>query len=186
LALDISSVMRSRGVTPGLYDEIQPLVQQVVGRYGSGHNLTKEDISRMTDEVMASSRRRGISSTGHGGSSLDEVVRLIILLNLFNYGYNINPFWYLYYGGIPIFILPFLGGGQMRPPRPRPPIRPVPPIGEVRPPIRPVPPIGEVRPPIRPVPPIGEVRPPIRPVPPTGEVRPPRPVPPHGRPPRPR
>lgn len=56
----------------------------------------------------------------------------------------------------------FLGGIF----RPRPPITPVPPIGEISPP---------VCPPITPVPPIGEIPPAITPVPPIGDIRPPCP-----------
>ena len=62
---------------------------------------------------------------------------------------------------------------------PRPPARPVPPIGRPpthRPPVRPVPPAH--RPPVRPVPPIGgqpTPRPPVRPVPPIGGQPAPRP-----------
>ena len=139
MALDIFNIATSQGIDPILYHEMQPFIQQAVSNYGTGRNLTERDIDRMTEAVVMNSRRRGLPAMGYGGMSLNEAVRLLILLNLFNYGYNMNPFWYLYFGGVPFFLLPFIGGGR------RPPFRPRPPIG--RPPHRPGPGFG--RPPNR-------------------------------------
>ena len=142
MALDIFNIAASQGIDSTVYNQMQPFIQQTVGRYGAGRNLTEADINRMTNEVVANSQRYGISPIGYGGRSLSEIARLLILLTLYNYGYNLSPFWQLYYGGIPYFLLPFL--------------RPVPPVG--RPPyVRPEPPIGHIRPPVRPVPPIGHI-----------------------------
>lgn len=169
MALDIFNVMSAQGIDPGLYNLVQPAAQQVVSNFGRGRNLTEADINRMTNEVVSASQRRGLAPNSVNNRAFQDFIRLLILLNLYNYGYNMNPFWLLYFGGIPFFLLPFIGGG-------RPPARPVPPIE--RPPVRPMPPIG--RPPVRPMPPIGWL--PGLPAPPIG--RPPmRPMPPMGRPP---
>ncbi len=136
LPIDIYSIARSQGITPALYSQIQPLVQDTVDQFGTGRNLTDADITRMTNQIVANSRYRDLPATGYGGGSLNELVRLLVLLHLFNNGYNVDPFWILYFGGIPLFLLPFLGGG-------RPNVRPVPPIGQI-PPARPFPPIGQI------------------------------------------
>lgn len=141
MPIDIYSIARSQGITPALYSQIQPLVQHTVDQFGAGRNLTDADITRMTNQIVADSRYRGLPATGYGGGSLNELVRLLVLLHLFNNGYNVDPFWILYFGGIPLFLLPFLGGGRTNN------TRPVPPIGQI-PPSRPFPPIGQ-RPPRR-------------------------------------
>jgi len=137
LALNIFDLARSQGIEPDLYNQIQPMVQQMVGEYGMGRNLTEADIDRMTNEIVASGIRRGLPQTVHDGRSLNDIVRFLILLNLVNNGYNTNLFWYLYFGGLPVFLLPPFGGGRppiFRPvPPPRPPVRPTPPTGGGRP-----------------------------------------------------
>ncbi|MCI8612007.1 MAG: hypothetical protein HFE66_08865 [Clostridiales bacterium] len=136
MPIDIFSIAKSQGITPALYSQIQPLVENTVNQFGTGRNLTEADITRMTNQIVADSRYRGLPATGYGGGSLNELVRLLVLLHLFNNGYNVDPFWILYFGGIPLFLLPFLGGR-------RPNVRPVPPIRPI-PPVRPFPPIGQI------------------------------------------
>ena len=136
MPIDIFSIAKSQGITPALYSQIQPLVQNTVDQFGTGRSLTEADITRMTNQIVADSRYRGLPATGYGGGSLNELVRLLVLLHLFNNGYNVDPFWILYFGGIPLFLLPFLSGRG-------PNTRPVPPINPITP-VRPFPPIGQI------------------------------------------
>lgn len=124
--LDIFDIAISQGI-----EQILPFAQQVVDRYDIERDFTEVDIDRMTNEVVALSQQYGFSPAMLGGRSLNEAARFLILLNLFNYGYSLNPFWLWYFGGIPSFWFPFIGAGwpPFIPPPVRPPVRPVPPIG---------------------------------------------------------
>ncbi len=130
--MDILNIINAQNIDPALYEELQPYVERTVDDYGAGRNLTESDIDRMVDEVMGTPHLRRNPPNGYNQQSLREWVRLLILVSLFNnYGYNLNPFWQIYYGGIPYFLLPlFRPGRPPNPPRPpQPPRPPFPPPG---------------------------------------------------------
>ena len=163
--MDITNLQVLENLDFDVFQQMQPLVEREVRRQGAGRNLTDHDIERMVDDVLGNRAFRRQPSI-YDDIRLREIARLLILIALYNtYGYNVNPFWHLYFGGIPFFLLPFLNVGRRgiswRPQRPqRPPARPL-----HRPPPRP--PQGGNRP--RPPSGGGHTRPP------TGGNRPPSP-----------
>ena len=135
--MDINELLALKDLDFDVYQQIQPLADRAVRRFGAGRSINDTDIDRMVDDVMSdrSFRRRPIP--GKDDRQLRDTIRLLILISLYNtYGYNVNPFWYVYFGGIPFFLLPFLNVGRRgiswRPQRPQRPQRP-----PVRPPARP-------------------------------------------------
>ena len=112
---------RLRHMYPGVYEQMLPYAQQAVTGFGAGRNITEADINRMTNEVVRNSSFRGFPRQ-YTNQSLNNIARLLILSNLYNnFGYNLNPFWLLYFGGIPPFLLPQRPPfGPGRPPHGRP------------------------------------------------------------------
>ena len=114
--LDIEKLQQMH---PGIYERMLPHAQRAVSGFGAGRNVTEADINRMTNDVVRRSDFRRLPP-GHTNRSLNDIARLLILANLYNnFGYNLDPFWLLYFGGIPTILLP------ARPPS-RPPFRPGP------------------------------------------------------------
>ena len=104
---------RLQQMYPGVYEQMLPYVQQTVTGFGARRNITEADINRMTGDVVRNSSFRGFPP-GYTNQLLYHIARLMILDSLYNqFGYHLNPFWMLYFGGIPPFLLP-----------PRPPLRP--------------------------------------------------------------
>ena len=175
---------------PFVFEQMQPYVAEAVFRFGGGRNITEADINRMAAEVVRDSRFHLYPPIGYNQLALLEIARFLLLISLYNtYGYNLNPFWQLYFGGIPGFVIPFLVVGHplfrnipwrrpfRRPRHGRPPGRP----GHGRPPGRPPHGGGHARPPGRPPHGGGQVRPPAgRPPQGGGQMRPPAGRPPQG------
>lgn len=132
---------------PELYFRLMPFASVIVSRFGGQRTLTERDVNRMVQELLIVSSVLRNPPRGFSNSSIIDLARILILINLHNQGYTINPFWALYFGNSSRFLLqPFF-------PPARPPIRPIPPFPPVRPtpPIHPVPPIGQLPPPRPPV-----------------------------------
>ncbi|MCL2599098.1 MAG: hypothetical protein FWD76_04220 [Firmicutes bacterium] len=157
---------------PDLYFVLMPLARNIVARYGRNRVLTERDINRMVQELLLMSRVLGMPNARCTNGCIVDLARILILMQLYDLGYIINPFWFLYFGNSHRFLLRPL-------PPPRPPLGPLP-----RPPHRPRPPVPPRPPtPPRPRPPISPPpRPPMpyppRPNPPTRPPQPPRPQPP--------
>jgi hypothetical protein len=126
--MDINDLLALQNLDYDVFQQIQPLAEREVRRRGSGRNLTEHDIERMADDIVGNRSFRK-QSTIYDNRRLREIARLLILISLYNtYGINVNPFWHLYFGGIPFFLLPFFNVGRrgitLRPQRPqRPPQR---------------------------------------------------------------
>jgi len=139
-----------------LYFRLMPFASAIVARYGRHNLLTERDINRMVAELLIVSKIMGAQNFGFSSNSIMDLARILILLNLYNNGYVIDPFWLMFFGNSCQFLL-----------RPCvPPMRPTPPIPVPLPPIRPTPPrpiMPPVIPPMRPTPPIPAPLPPHRP-----------------------